>query len=179
MNLFIIYIGGRHTGSFIELHDIRFIAAKQLQDSYAKLQESWWGIPKSLHIDAWGILQYADGHSIQLFPEPPKQKDAKLFFINLGGYDQSQFTELHKNIFLVAADESEARSKALKIVSGWELPHPDNVLEVDSCLSVNYLLEEQGYHIHLKQQTAPMPFEFKCQYIPIGKTLDLQLLSTL
>jgi len=62
MNLFVIYIGGRHDHSLIELHDMRFSLAHSIEDTYETLRSSWWGIPNSLHIDGWGILKYADGY---------------------------------------------------------------------------------------------------------------------
>ena len=39
----------------------------------------------------------------------PKEFDKKLYFINLGGYDKTQFTELHKNVFIVADNEHQAK----------------------------------------------------------------------
>ena len=36
----------------------------------------------------------------------------KLFFVNLGGYDPDEFTELHKNVLLVAPDAKTAKAKA-------------------------------------------------------------------
>lgn len=70
MKLFVIYIGGAHEQGLIELHDIRFVVANTIEDTYARLRKSWWGIPKSLHLDAWGILEYADGYNINIVTTP-------------------------------------------------------------------------------------------------------------
>ena len=43
MKLFMIYIGGVHEKAFIELHDMRFVIAKSLEDTYEELKSSWWG----------------------------------------------------------------------------------------------------------------------------------------
>lgn len=169
MNLFVVYIGGSHPNSLIELHDLRFIVANSIEDTYDALKKSWWGIPKSLHIDAWGILKYADGHSIQISQEPSEDSDNKLFFVNLGGYDKKQFTELHKNIFVVAANEFEAKQKALIQIADWESPHRDYLYEVDNLLNINTLLKQEGYYLHLKRHVEPQPFEFTCCYNPIGR----------
>ncbi|KTC79063.1 DUF1543 domain-containing protein [Legionella cherrii] len=169
MNLFVVYIGGSHPNSLIELHDLRFIVAQSIEDTYDVLKKSWWGIPKSLHIDAWGILKYADGHSIQISQEPSENSDNKLFFVNLGGYDNKQFTELHKNIFVVAANEFEAKQKALIQIADWESPHRDYLYEVDNLLNINSLLKQEGYYLHLNGQVEPKPFEFTCCYNPIGR----------
>lgn len=64
MKLFVIYIGGAHEQSLIELHDMRFIVADTIEETYKTLRKSWWGIPSSLHLDAWGVLNYADGQVI-------------------------------------------------------------------------------------------------------------------
>lgn len=169
MNLFVVYIGGSHAHSLIELHDIRFILANSIEDTYEPLRKSWWGIPASLHIDAWGILDYADKHTIQLSKDEPKENSSKLFFVNLGGYDQNQFTELHKNIFVVAANEFEAKHKALKQVTEWKSPHRDYLYQLDNILNLNLLLKEKGYYFHLTKEIKDKPFEFTCCYNPIGK----------
>lgn len=169
MNLFVVYIGGSHANSLIELHDIRFIAAHSIEDTYDILRSSWWGIPTSLHIDAWGILKYADGHGIQISKDQPENHSNKLFFVNLGGYDKNQFTELHKNIFVVAADEFEAKQKALQQISDWESPHRDYLYEVDNVLNLNLLLKNDGYYLQLNKQAESKSFEFTCCYNPIGK----------
>lgn len=56
MKLFLIYIDGAHERSFIELHDIRFIIANKIEDTYDALRSSWWGKPGTLHLDSWGAL---------------------------------------------------------------------------------------------------------------------------
>ena len=121
MKLFVIYIGGAHEKSFIELHDMRFIIAEKIEDTHNQIRESWWGIPEKLHIDAWGELRYADGYNIHLKSEPSENTENKLYFINLGGYDNNEFTELHKNVFIVAESESKAKVKALKQILHWDI----------------------------------------------------------
>ncbi|MBA2652666.1 MAG: DUF1543 domain-containing protein [Tatlockia sp.] len=169
MKLFVIYIGGSHIKSLIELHDIRFVLADKIEDTYDTLRESWWGISKSLHIDAWGNLGYADGYKIEISKRDKKKNIKKLYFVNLGGYDPKQFTELHKNIFVVASSESEARHKAIQHIREWQVPHLDFLYQIDNLLNINLLIEEEGYHLHLIEQRDPEPFSFICQYNPIGK----------
>lgn len=50
MKLFAIYIGGAHKKSLIELHDMRFVIANTIEETYDTLRQSWWGIPASLHL---------------------------------------------------------------------------------------------------------------------------------
>lgn len=167
--LFVIYIGGDHKQSLIELHDMRFAVGNSIEDTYQRLRESWWGTPESLHLDAWGILNYADGYDIHISDKPAANHGKKLFFVNLGGYDQRQFTELHKNVFVVAEDEYQAKQKAVKEVSEWESPHRDYLHKIENIVNINELLNSNNYHIHLTNSNDVKPFEFICRYTPIGK----------
>ncbi len=40
MHLFVIYIGGSHNQSLIELHDMRFIIANNIEETYDELRQS-------------------------------------------------------------------------------------------------------------------------------------------
>ena len=168
MNLYVIYIGGRMEKSFIELHDMRFVIAEKIEDTYEELKSQWWGIPESLHLDCWGALKSADGHNIDLRKEPSHDIN-HLYFVNLGGYNSQEFTEHHKNIFVIASNKKEAKGKALQQISDWESPHRDYLYEVETCLSINTISEKKGFYIHLEESKNPLSFDFICQYVPIGK----------
>ncbi len=114
MHLYACYIGGTQEKPFIELNDMRFVIANQLEDTFEPLQQSWWGTPKSLHIDAWGILHSVDGYDVHIRDTPPPVDHPKLYLVNLGGYTQTEFAELHQNVFVVAESPVKARVKALK-----------------------------------------------------------------
>jgi hypothetical protein len=170
MHLFVIYIGGSHSQSLIELHDMRFMVANTIEETYEALRQSWWGIPTSLHLDAWGILHHVDGHNILVSEKPPQNKTAnKLYFVNLGGYDKHQFTELHENLFVVARDEDEAKKRAVQQINQRESPHRDYLHEVDTLLDLSSLLTEHHHYVHLVETEDKRPFEFTCRYTPIGK----------
>jgi Domain of Unknown Function (DUF1543) len=169
MHLFVIYIGTSHPNAFIELHDMRFVIAHSIEETYPALRKSWWGIPSSLHIDAWGILDYADGHRIQISKDKPEEGGNTLFFVNLGGYSQKEFTELHKNIFITASDPIEAKQKAVQQIQRWESAHRDYLYELDTLVDMNLIAQTDGYYIHLIKQDAIKPFTFTCSYNPIGK----------
>ncbi|WP_218460965.1 DUF1543 domain-containing protein [Rickettsia sp. TH2014] len=55
----------------------------------------------------------------------------------MGGYDSKKFTELHKNIFVVAKSEQEAKSRALQHITNWEVLHKDYQYDVDKILNVS------------------------------------------
>lgn len=169
MHLFVIYIGGSHSQSLIELHDMRFVIANTIEETYDVLRQSWWGDMTSLHIDAWGVLNYADGHHILISNQPPRNTANKLFFVNLGGYDQSQFTELHQNIFVVATDAQEAKQKAVQKIKHWESPHRDYLHEIDTVLDLGAMLAQKNHYVHVVETQDEISFEFTCCYTPIGK----------
>ncbi len=62
-----------------------------------------------------------DGYDVEITEElTDAQQLERLYFVNLGGYDSKQFTELHQNILVVAENDREAKAKALKKMSGWK-----------------------------------------------------------
>ena len=81
MKLFAVFLGGRADKCNIELHDVVFTCAKDIQSSYTDLLDKWFGNPKRLHIDSWIELKYIDGYKIQLSKTKPIHKE-KLYFIN-------------------------------------------------------------------------------------------------
>lgn len=169
MKLFYIYIGGTIQGAAVELHDVRLVAAETIEGTYDALRTSWWGEPESLHLDCWGALHYADGHKISVCPGVSVNQSKQLYFVNLGGYDTTKFTELHKNVFVVAENPAEAKARAVANIQNWNLPHRDKQFEVEQLLLVNEMLAKQGYSIHLEPVEKEEPFSFTCDYVPIGK----------
>lgn len=166
MKLFVIYIGGSIPSSLIELHDMRFVLASDIEATYSELRKSWWGDPDSLHIDCWGELKSADGYDIHIRDTPP-QSSEKLYFVNLGGYDPLQFTELHKNMFIISSRETKAKVLALKQVLNWQGRHKDYVHEVEKASCVNDLVQKDSLYIHLEKTDNPTPFSFVCKYTPL------------
>jgi hypothetical protein len=169
MKLFMFYIGGDCGNSNIELHDVRFSIGETAEDCRDDLRKQWWGDPKSLHLDCWGEVEQADGYDVMLTTETlTAEPETKLFFVNLGGYDPSEFGELHRNILLVAPDAKAATKKALQQIRSWKLPHKDNVFEVEKAVDVTELMGRYGYRLKLTKAATEKPFEFTCAYIRIG-----------
>lgn len=169
MKLFVVYVGGEVEQSHIELHDVRFCIGETIEDCYDDLKNQWWGTPESFHLDCWGALEYADGYSVTLLKEAPSNVENKLYFVNLGGYVSKEFTEVHKNIFVVGPTESKAKVKALKTVQHWNSPHKDNQYEVEKAVCLNEAVESYGYHIALEKTDTEKEFQFTCKYTPVGK----------
>lgn len=169
MKLFVIYVGGATKTSLIELHDMRFVMAQSIEQTYDALRNTWWGTAESLHLDAWGELIYADGYDIAVQPKANSGLvQEKLYFLNLGGYDSKQFTELHHNVFVIAQDKQTAKLKAKAQIQHWEVPHTDSNFEIENIISVGECLEKSGYDLVLTKTDNPKAFVFTCKYTPIG-----------
>lgn len=168
MKLFVIYIGGRAGNSNIEVHDLRFALGHKVEDCYDQLRIDWWGRPETLHLDCWGSLEYADGYRLSVQPQPYTGKK-KLYFINLGGYSASEFSELHKNVFVVAESNAEAKSKAVAQIADWDLPHKDVLLDIDTVICLNEHFGETSHAIHIEKSDKNTEFSFTCDYVPIAK----------
>lgn len=165
MKLFAIYIGGEHPQAHIEVHDMRFVVAPTIKDTYEKLRADWWGTPGTLHVDCWAEIDQADGYDVSLQPEPSKRRE-KLWFVNLGGYDQRDFAEQHRNLFVVAATMTEAKTRALETISDWKDPHRDDIYEAEQAFELDALIGER-LHVHLTPSDEIRPPRFTCRYSPL------------
>jgi hypothetical protein len=168
MKLFVFHVGGDCGNSNVELHDVRFSVGETAEDCLDDLRRQWWGEPKSLHLDAWGAVEQADGYDVELSAEPSKSAQAKLFFVNLGGYDPAEFTELHRNVLIVAGNDVAAKAKAKALISHWFKPHRDNLFEIDKMLDLTASMQHRGCHLLLRPASNEKPFRFQCDYRPIG-----------
>lgn len=167
MKLFAIYVGGEGPGANIELHDMRFVAAASIGDTYEALRRQWWGTPSSLHIDCWAEIDHADGHDVTLAPTP-FAGDERLYYVNLGGYDGVEFGEKHRNTFVVARSVAEAKARALRSMRGWSDLHRDDLYEAEQAFALDAVAGAARLHIHLTP-AAPRELAFSCAYTPIGR----------
>lgn len=169
MKLFAVIVGGEIEGCHVELHDTRFVAGETIEDCYQDLRAQWWGTPASLHLDAWGPLQWADGYAVEVVHEADAPDDLqRLWFLNLGGYDPAQFAELHHDVFMVAPDWRSAKARAIDEIRRWTAPHKDNAFDVERSIDVAGALAG-GWRLRLTPSPEPRPFEFEARYVPIGK----------
>ncbi len=169
MKLFAVYVGGRTATSRVELHDMCFAAGERIEDCYEDLYAQWWGVPESLHIDSWAELACVDGYDVSLKPEPYGGEE-KLWFVNLGGYDPHEFTELHRNVFVVAPRTGKAKARAIRMVDElWPSRHSDYDYEIETMLCLKDILKSKGLHIHLAPAAEVKPFTFNNGYHPIRK----------
>jgi hypothetical protein len=153
--LFAVFLGGRAPKCNTELHDVVFVVGESIEATYESLMDKWFGDPTRMHIDSWMELRIVDGYRISLGAASAPQ-DRRLYFINLGAYLPGQFTELHANAFVVAADEHEVKSRAKgELLRGTQSVHTDDLYDIDDCLEI---AEVDGHHIWLEPTTDSEPF---------------------
>jgi len=162
--LYVVMLGGRHPRASIEVHDVLFAYADSLEQIYPHLRRGWFGSSKGLHIDAWLEVDGIDGYRVELSHLAPGPGDARLFFINLGGYERDVFGEDHRYLLVVAEDKDQARQLGKqRMQADWLKPHTDAVLEVDDCLPVDWV---NGRYVHLVPG-AHKGIRQRSDYIPI------------
>ena len=120
LSLFIVVLGGRSLKSNIEIHDVRWVLGKSIEDTFPELRKQWLGKRSGLHIDSYKCIKYVDGYKI-VVSKPnkdslisPEIEDLSLWFVNLGGYDSKKMYEEHEFNLIVAKKAIDAKKKAKK-----------------------------------------------------------------
>tara|TARA_B100001109_G_scaffold242461_1_gene227423 strand:+ start:1001 stop:1558 length:558 start_codon:yes stop_codon:yes gene_type:complete len=117
-SLFIVVLGGRSLKSNIEIHDVRWVIGKTIEDTFPELREQWLGKISGLHIDSYKCIKYVDGYEIVIgkfdkdTSKNPTEEDLTLWFVNLGGYNPKKMYEEHEFKLIVAKKASDAKKIA-------------------------------------------------------------------
>lgn len=138
--LFMITLGGKAKTSTIEVHDVQFIIAKNIEETYNILKNNWYGLEKKLHIDSYKIITGGDGYQITIEEdiESSKSDDKKLYLANIGGYQEDSMFELHDLALIVEKDSMSAKNRALKLYKDRYLqPHVDNIFDISKTKLLN------------------------------------------
>jgi hypothetical protein len=116
LKLFMLLLGCKPPGRHVEQHDVFFGIACSLDELIPEIKAFW---PESdkVHIDAWREVNNVEGFRVKAIPKMTgdalaEQKN-KLFFINLGGYQENKFEEQH-HILLTVKDDRGAAFKQAK-----------------------------------------------------------------
>ena len=115
LTLYMVQLGARPKGRLIEQHDIFFGVANHVSELVGDINQHWPEVKNKWHIDSYRAITKVDGYAIKLV-ETAKQitkgADLKLFFINLGGYQQGSFEEFHYKLLIVATSQAQAIKQA-------------------------------------------------------------------
>ena len=117
-SLFIVVLGGRSLKGNIEIHDVRWVLGKSIEDTFPELRKQWIGKKSGLHIDSYKRIKYVDGYKIVISNSNtdnlinPQTDNQSLWFVNLGGYDPKKMYEEHEFTLVVAKKAMDAKRKA-------------------------------------------------------------------
>ena len=195
--LFLVVLGGRTRRSHIELHDVRWVVGKKIEDVFPQLSKEWFGDSNGLHMDSFMEIKFIDGYKVSLISTASNVKSQStliskstpltkmsLWFVNLGGYNNAQLNELHEFGLVVAKTSSDAKRIAKeRFLKGCKLLHNDDIYNIDKrpaiddCHSIKYI---PGWRIVLtldpnkrSQKLRPDWYGFRLIGNEIQETLDL------
>ncbi len=112
--LFMILLGCKPLGRYTEQHDVFFAIGRSISDLKDDIVNFWPEAKGKIHIDAWREVTKVYGYSLSIVPfeKTLETNSNKLFFINLGGYKNGEFDELHYKMLVVAETLGEASKQA-------------------------------------------------------------------
>ncbi|WP_248799957.1 DUF1543 domain-containing protein [Pseudomonas sp. MWU13-2105] len=135
--LFIVLLGGRHPKAKIEVHDVAFVNAQCLEDTFEELRKEWFGNQSGLHIDSWMQVDGVGDWKVEFSDLAPAPNSPHLYFVNMGGYDSRAFGEAHDYMLVVENSKAEAHAKTKKaMLNRWSEQHTDAVFDIDDCLPI-------------------------------------------
>ena len=133
LSLFIVVLGGRSLKSNVEIHDVRWVLGKSIEDTFPELRKQWIGKRRGLHIDSYKCIKYIDGYKIIISKSNKdnlinsKTEEESLWFVNLGGYNPTKMNEEHEFTLVVAKKAIDAKKKAKNNwKSNFEIKHNDD-----------------------------------------------------
>ncbi len=115
LTLYMVQLGARPKGRLIEQHDIFFGVSNHVSELVEDINQHWPEVKNKWHIDSYRAITKVDGYTIKLIEsdkQVSKDADLKLFFINLGGYQQGSFEEFHYKLLIVATSQAGAIKQA-------------------------------------------------------------------
>ena len=131
-NLYMINIGGSTEKSNIEVHDILFVVAESIEQTYELVKQSWYGTKTSLHIDSYKILREVNGCKIEL---SEVNNEDNLYMLTYGGHKPGEFSESHRIHFVVSKSTSEAKLQGETDIHNYDyMDHVDEICDIQKVL---------------------------------------------
>jgi len=115
LKLFMLLLGSRAPGRHVEQHDFFFGIAHTLKELVPAIKAFWPEAKGNIHIDGWREVTNVDGYYINVKLKrdiSTTTSTKRLFFINLGGYQENKFEEQHYTILTVKANRAQASKEA-------------------------------------------------------------------
>ena len=115
LTLFMVQLGGRPKGRLIEQHDIFFGVGGKVNELIDDINRHWPEVSNKWHIDSYRAITKVGNYAVKLVEsnnQAAPDNGLKLFFINLGGYQQGSFEEFHYKLLVVATSQADAIKQA-------------------------------------------------------------------
>ena len=118
LKLYMILLGSRAPGRHVEQHDYFFAIGTGLKELVPDMKAFWRGTSGNLHIDGWREVNTVDGYEVKVVLKSDgfMETAEKLFFINLGGYQEGKLEEQHYTVLTVQKDRATAIQQSKKTV---------------------------------------------------------------
>ncbi|RYY70721.1 MAG: DUF1543 domain-containing protein [Chitinophagaceae bacterium] len=172
-----LLVGCKPTGRNTEQHDVFFGIADTLKELVPAINKFWPAVANKFHLDGWREVNHVDGYKVTVVPHDADIKDseAKLFFLNLGGYKPGEFEEFHYKMIVAAPDKAGAikasKKTAFYLHTGYKSApsHIDDKygIDVDDSYEIKDVLASsfnERYSIHLQKASG----DFKEDKIELG-----------
>ena len=181
MKLFKVLIGCTPKGRHIEQHDICFGIATSIKEMIPQLQSFWPEVANTMHVDGFRTITSVDGYAVSVVPlNSAITSEAKLFFINLGGYKPGELEEYHYKMIVAAADKGKAIQQAKQTAfykhtgfKGAESHIDDKYgIDVDDVYAIEDILPaslKSEYKIVLQRQDNLLDDELHLGYFQLKK----------
>lgn len=160
--LYMLLLGSRAPGRNVEQHDFFFGIAHSLKELIPAIKKFWPEAKNNIHIDGYREVTSVDGYrvSVRLKIESSTEPGKRLFFINLGGYQENKFEEQHYTILTVKDNRAQASKEAKETFfykhhgfKGAESHIDDKYgIDVDDLYQIEDILsleQKELYHIEL------------------------------
>lgn len=175
--LFMLLLGCKPQGRHTEQHDIFFAIATELKELVPAIKQFWPEANGKIHLDAYRVVNHVDGYQVNVV-EKVTQSEAnqKLFFLNLGGYQNNVFEEIHYKMLMVSPDKATATAsaKSSPFFKQYFSPHIDDKygVDVDDVFDIEEALPlemKQKYTIQFIKAEALPDDEIVLGYMPVDK----------
>jgi hypothetical protein len=182
LKLFMLLLGCKPPGRHTEQHDIFFGIAPALKDLIPDIL-AFWPEPEKIHIDAWREVKQVERYQIKILNreagENVNEQAPRLFFINLGGYQENRFEEQHYHLLTVNVNRSAAFKEAKETIffqhnhfPGAESHIDDKYgLDVDDLYEIEEMLspaQKEKFLIELLPVDSPEKDRIQLGYIKLS-----------
>ena len=115
LKLYMVLLGSKAPGRHVEQHDFFFGIASSLKELVPEMKAFWPEAGSSLHLDGWREVTAVEGYRVKIVTRSAPQTapgKSRLFFINLGGYQEGRFSEQHYTVLTVKENREQAYKEA-------------------------------------------------------------------